>query len=302
MSGAASTLTTVHLVVDGSGAGERADRYLGERVGVASRSQLQLRLAELRVNDRPVKPSTRLSCGDHVVVVLRPAPALEALPEPLSLDVLYEDDDVVVIDKPSGMVVHPGSGNRGGTLVNGLLYRYRDLSAHFPDTPRPGIVHRLDKDTSGVIVVARHAAAHACLARQFSERSVGKRYLAWVAGRPVPSAGRIATRLRRDARNPLRVRVSRETGKPAVTRYRTCESTGDASLMVLRPLTGRTHQLRAHMRWLGYPILGDPLYAGRAKGTAARLLLHAHRLAIVLPGGTARTVFEAPPPPGFGVP
>ncbi|MDE0027543.1 MAG: RluA family pseudouridine synthase [Spirochaetaceae bacterium] len=302
MSGAAPTLTTVRLVVDGSGAGERADRYLGVRVGVPSRTQLQLRLAELRVNDRAVKPSTRLNCGDQVVVVLRSAPAIPALPEPLSLDVLYEDDDVVVIDKPSGMVVHPGSGTRGGTLVNGLLYRYRDLSARFPDSPRPGIVHRLDKDTSGVMVVARHAAAHACLARQFSERTVGKRYLAWVSGRPVPPSGRIATRLRRDAKNPLRVRVSRDTGKPAVTRYRVCESAGDASLMALRPLTGRTHQLRAHMRWLGHPILGDPLYAGRAKGPAARLLLHAHRLAIVLPGGTARTVFEAPPPRGFGLP
>ncbi len=302
MSGADATLTTVHLVVDGSGAGERADRYLGERVGVTSRSQLQLRLADLRVNDRAAKPSTRLNCGDQVVVVLRSAPVMVALPEPLSLDVLYEDDDVVVIDKPSGMVVHPGSGNRGGTLVNGLLYRYRELAARFPDTPRPGIVHRLDKDTSGVMVVARHGAAHAWLARQFSARTVGKRYLAWVAGRPVPAAGRIATRLRRDAKNPLRVRVSREIGKLAVTRYRVCESSGDASLMALRPLTGRTHQLRAHMRWLGHPILGDPLYAGRAKGTAPRLLLHAHRLAIVLPGGTARTVFEAPPPPGFGRP
>lgn len=302
MSGADPALTTVHLVVDGSGAGERADRYLRRHVGVTSRSQLQLRLAELRVNDRAVKPSTRLNCGDQVVVLLRPAPAMVALPEPLPLAVLYEDDDVVVIDKPSGMVVHPGSGNRGGTLVNGLLYRYRDLSARFPGTPRPGIVHRLDKDTSGVMVVARHAAAHACLARQFGERSVGKKYLAWVAGRPVPAAGRIATRLRRDARNPLRVRVSRETGKFAVTRYRTCKSTGEASLMALLPLTGRTHQLRVHMRWLGHPILGDPLYAGRAKGAAARLLLHAHRLAIVLPGGTARTVFEAPLPPGFGIP
>ena len=305
MSGADPSLTTVRLTVDGSGAGERADRYLGGRVGVTSRNQLQSRLAELRVNDRAAKPSTRLNCGDRVVVVLRSAPAMVALPEPLSLDVLYEDDDVVVIDKPSGMVVHPGSGNRGGTLVNGLLYRYRDLSAHFPDTLRPGIVHRLDKDTSGVMVVARHAAAHACLARQFRERTVGKRYLAWVAGRPVPAAGRIATRLRRDARNPLRVRVSRDRGdigKLAVTRYRVCASTGRASLMALRPLTGRTHQLRAHMRWLGHPILGDPLYAGRAKGTAARLLLHAHRLAIVLPGGTARTVFEAPLPRGFRLP
>ena len=305
MSGAGPALTTVRLVVDGSGAGERADRYLGEHVGVASRSQLQLRLAELRVNDRAVKPSTRLNCGDQVMVVLRAAPAVVALPEPLSLDVLYEDDDVVVIDKPSGMVVHPGSGNRGGTLVNGLLHRYRDLAARFPDSPRPGIVHRLDKDTSGVMVVARHAAAHAFLAGQFSERTVGKRYLAWVAGRPVPASGRIATRLRRDPRNPLRVRVSRDsrdTGKPAVTRYRVCESTGDASLVALRPLTGRTHQLRAHLRWLGHPILGDPLYAGRAKGTAARLLLHAHRLAIVLPGATDRTVFEAPLPPGFAPP
>ena len=302
MSGLAPALTTLFVVVDGSGAGERADRYLGRRVGVSSRSQFRMRLAELRVNDRMAKPSARLNCGDQVAVVLRPAPVVVAMPEPLSLDVLYEDGDVVVIDKPSGMVVHPGSGNRGGTLVNALLHRYRDFGARFPGSPRPGIVHRLDKDTSGVIVVAKHAAAHAHLARQFSERRVGKLYLAWVAGRPVPAAGRIATRLRRDPRNPLRVRVSGEAGKLAVTRYRVRTTAGDASLMALRPLTGRTHQLRAHMRWLGHPILGDPLYAGRAKGSAPRLLLHACRLAIVLPGGTARTVFEAPAPPRFGPP
>ena len=302
MSGPAPALTTVRVVVDGSGAGERADRYLGRRVGAGSRSQFQMRLAELRVNGRNAKPSARLNCGDQVVAVLRPAPALVALPEPLSLDVLYEDGDVVAIDKPSGMVVHPGSGNRGGTLVNALLYRYRDFGARFPDTPRPGIAHRLDKDTSGVIVVARHAAAHAHLVRQFSERRVAKLYLAWVAGRPAPAVGRIATRLRRDPRNPLRVRVSGAAGKLAVTRYRVRATAGDASLMALRPLTGRTHQLRVHMRWLGHPILGDPLYAGRARGTAPRLLLHAYRLAIVLPGGTGRTVFEAPAPAGFGPP
>ena len=302
MSGPDPALTTLHVVVDGGGAGERADRYLGRRVGLSSRSQFQTRLAQLRVNDREAKPSTRLNRGDRVTVLLRPAPAMAALPEPLKLDVLYENDDIVVIDKPSGMVVHPGSGNRGGTLVNALLYRYHDLGARFPDTPRPGIVHRLDKDTSGVMAVARHAAAHACLARQFSERSVGKLYLAWVAGRPLPASGRIVTRLRRDPRNPLRVRVSGDSGKVAVTRYRVRARAGGASLMALRPLTGRTHQLRVHMRWLGHPILGDPLYAGRARGTAPRLLLHALRLAIVLPGGTGRTVFEAPVPPGFGPP
>jgi 23S rRNA pseudouridine1911/1915/1917 synthase len=286
--------------VDESGAGERADRYLGRCVGVASRSQLQTRLAELLINGRAVKPSTRLNMGDHVTVVLRPAPALVALPEPLPLDVLHEDDDVIVIDKPSGMVVHPGSGNRSGTLVNALLYRYRDFGARFPESPRPGIVHRLDKDTSGVIVVAKHAAAHAELARQFSERTVGKLYTAWVAGRPVPAVGRIVTRLRRDPRNPLRIQVSAETGKRAVTRYRVRKTVDTASLLALRPVTGRTHQLRVHMRSLGHPILGDPLYAGRAKGSAPRLLLHAHRLAIVLPGSGQRMVFEAPLPSGFG--
>ena len=302
MSGAEPALTRLRVVVDGSGAGERADRYLGRCAGFGSRSQFQMRLAELQVNGRKTKPSARLNLGDRVEVVLRPAPALIALPEPLPLDVLYEDDDVVVIDKPSGMVVHPGSGNRGGTLVNALLHRYRDFGVRFPDTSRPGIVHRLDKDTSGVLVVARHAAAHAFLARQFSDRRVGKLYLAWVAGRPVPGAGRIATRLRRDPRNPLRVRVSDDAGKLAVTRYRVRATAGDASLMALRPLTGRTHQLRAHMRWLGHPILGDPLYAGRARGRAPRLLLHAYRLAIVLPGGAGRRVFEAPRPAGFGPP
>ena len=302
MSGPAPALTSVRVVVDASGAGERADRYLGRCVDVGSRSQLQMRLAELRINDHTAKPSTRLNCGDQVVVLLRPVPAMVALPEPLTLDVLFEDADVVVIDKPSGMVVHPGSGNRGGTLVNALLYRYRDFGAQFPDPARPGIVHRLDKDTSGVIVVAKHAAAHAHLARQFSERRVGKLYLAWVAGRPAPAVGRIATRLRRDPRNPLRVRVSGDAGKLAVTHYRVRATAGDACLMALRPITGRTHQLRVHLRWLGHPILGDPLYAGRARGAAPRLLLHAYRLAILLPGGTGRTVFEAPPPPGFGPP
>ena len=294
--------STLSVVVDDRGAGERADRYLGHHVGVVSRSQLQTRLAELRVNGQSVKPSARLKAGDQVTVVLHPPPAMEARPEPLPLAVLYEDDNVAVINKPSGMVVHPGTGNRTGTLVNALLHRYHELGTRFPDTARPGIVHRLDRDTSGVMVVAKHAGAHAHLARQFSERRVGKLYLAWVAGRPVPAAGRIATRLRRDPRNPLRVRVSDATGKLAVTRYQVRSTVGDASLMALRPLTGRTHQLRAHMRWLGHPILGDPLYAGRARGTAPRLLLHAYRLAITLPGRCRRAAFEAAPPPGFEPP
>jgi len=295
-------LTSVRLVVEADGAGQRADRYVSVRAGLPSRSQLQQRLARLTVNGRAAKPGTRLEPGDRIEVALAPPPESSVLPEPVTLEVLYEDADVVVLNKPCGMVVHPGSGNRGGTLVNGLLHRYRDLAGRFPDSLRPGIVHRLDKDTSGVIIVARNAAAHTRLARQFAERRVGKIYYAWVAGIPTPAAGRIATRLRRDPRNPLRVRVSQDRGKPAVTRYRVRESQAGASLVALRPVTGRTHQLRVHLRWLGHPILGDPLYAGRARGAAPRLLLHARRLSIRLPGDREPRTFTAPWPLDFAPP
>lgn len=298
----AAELTGICLVVEADGAGQRADRYLSVRSGLPSRSQFQQRLAGLRVNGRAVKPSTRLELGDRVEAALTAPPTSAVLPEPMELEVLYEDADVVVLNKPCGMVVHPGSGNRGGTLVNGLLHRYRDLAGQFPDSSRPGIVHRLDKDTSGVIIVARNGAAHARLAEQFAERRVGKIYFAWVAGRPTPAAGRIATRLRRDPRNPLRVRVSQDRGKVAVTRYRVHRSLAGASLVALRPVTGRTHQLRVHLRWLGHPILGDPLYAGRARGSAPRLLLHARRLGIRLPGDREPRTFTAPWPPDFAPP
>ena len=290
------------MVVDAAGAGQRADRYVSARVGLASRNQFRQQLAGLTINGQDAKPSARLGIGDRVEVTLVPPPARSVLPEPLALEVLYEDDDVAALNKPSGMVVHPGSGNRSGTLVNGLLHRYRDLAEQFPESQRPGIVHRLDRDTSGVIIVAKHAAAHAQLAPQFSERQVTKIYYAWVAGCPAPAAGRIATRLRRDPRNPLRIRVSPEQGKVAVTRYRVCETRAGASLVALRPITGRTHQLRVHLRWLGHPILGDPLYAGRARGTAPRLLLHARRLVIRIPAEAQPHAFTAPLPPGFAPP
>lgn len=292
----------VCLEVAADGAGQRADRYVTDRAGLPSRTQLHQRLARMTINGRAAKPSARLAAGDRVEVTLMPPPAAGMLPEPLPLQVLYEDDAVVVLNKPSGLVVHPGSGNRSGTLVNGLLHRYPDLAERFPGSPRPGIVHRLDKDTSGVIIAARQAAAHAHLARQFSERRVAKLYYAWVAGRPIPAAGQITTGLRRDPRNPLRMRASRDQGKAAVTRYQVRETRAGASLVELRPVTGRTHQLRVHLRWLGHPILGDPLYAGRARGSAPRLLLHARRLVILLPEEAQPRAFTAPLPPGFAPP
>ena len=294
--------TVLSVIVDAHGAGQRTDRFLSEQAGIVSRSQLRQRLTTLRVNGREAKPSARLGAGDRVEAVLAPPPPITLLPEPIPLQVLFEDDDVVVIDKPSGMVVHPGSGNRNGTLVNALLHRYHDLADRFPDSPRPGIVHRLDKDTSGVMIVAKHAAAHAHLAAQFSGRQVGKIYHAWVAGQPVPAIGRIEARLCRDPRNPLRFRVTEGQGKSALTRYRVLTSRPGAAFVALRPITGRTHQLRVHLRWLGHPVLGDPLYAGRARGTAPRLLLHARRLTITLPRTDTAHTFEAPLPPDFAPP
>jgi 23S rRNA pseudouridine1911/1915/1917 synthase len=238
------------------------------------------------------------------------------------LSVLFENDDVVVVDKPAGMVVHPSSGHYTGTLVNALLYHVGSLRQEFAgfepqgaagasEHPRPGIVHRLDKDTSGVLITAKHPAAHAFLSEQFRARTVRKTYLAWVAGVPAPPLGKVDTLLGRDPRHPVQFRVVPDaTGRRArraVTHFRvraTLPASGHrattVALLVLRPITGRTHQLRIHCRWLGHPVLGDTLYGTNlARALAPRLMLHARRLRICLPGEAEQRLFTAPPPVPF---
>ena len=166
-----SAPTVLSVTVDAHGAGQRTDRYLSEQAGIASRSQLRQRLTTLRVNGRTAKPSTRLGTGDLIEAVLAPLPPLAMLPEPIPLEVLFEDDDVVVVNKASGMVVHPGSGNRTGTLVNALLSRYRDLADRFPDSARPGIVHRLDKEPGTMDAAARSGTGRRAGGEQSTERS-----------------------------------------------------------------------------------------------------------------------------------
>jgi 23S rRNA pseudouridine1911/1915/1917 synthase len=285
--------------------GVRLDVYVSERLGLFSRSQARTRIVAATVNGNPARLAKKLQLGDVVGVEWTDPPQSELTPEDIALDVLFENDDVAVIDKPQGMVVHPGSGNAGGTLVHALLFRYAGLAGAFGKTNgRPGIVHRLDKETSGIIIVARNVAAHEMLAEQFRDRTTRKRYLAIVQGSPGNGEGRIDSRLARDPHDRKRFACVAIGGRTASTRYRVLKSfpadRGAYSLVLLAPRTGRTHQLRVHMKALGTPVLGDAVY-GRRDPTFpdARLMLHARSLTIRLPGEEQPRTFVSPLPMRF---
>lgn len=301
----------------------RADRYLAEVAKVLGRSQLKARGAVLRVNGKLEKLSKKLVRGDNVELAWTDEAPHSLLPEKLEVSILYEDDEVFVFDKAQGMVSHPAAGNWSGTLANAALWLDMDRKAaakagkdheggQESPAPRGGIVHRLDKDTSGVIIVARSTGAHAFLASQFKERSVRKEYLAFVAGVPasVPP-GHIDNHLSRDRRDRKKFAVTDgavgngKGGKRAVTDFRILASwkvpgkTG-CSLVALFPKTGRTHQLRVHMASLGCPIIGDSLYGRKLEAFPdASLMLHAHRLRITLPSKSEPQLFRAPVPLRF---
>lgn len=296
----------------------RADTYIAE-AGVLSRSQIKARSGLIRVNGQPAKASRPLREGDTLELLWAAEAPLSFEAEELPLSILYEDERVIVVDKAQGMVTHPGAGNRRGTLANAVLWiASRDRAGgelgsgvNRARPARGGIVHRLDKDTSGVIAAAKDLEAQVFLAEQFKERKTRKEYLAIVKGAPLLPSGRISDRLGRDKRDRKRFASLPEGGKPAVTDYRVLVSWAQTearggtkaerfSLVSLRPKTGRTHQLRVHMAGLGCPILGDPIY-GRKDGRfpEATLMLHAHRLRILLPGEAEPRLFVAPVPERF---
>jgi 23S rRNA pseudouridine1911/1915/1917 synthase len=303
-------------MVEGAVKDLRLDRYVAEELKLLTRSQLKTRLLSARLNGKPIKLSRPVNPGDLLELTWAEPEPLYLSPEDIPLRILYEDDRVVVIDKAQGMVVHPGAGNRTGTLANALLYRRLSRAGleqkeqfaqvlagklHRPEGPplRPGIVHRLDKDTSGVIIAAYDDAALVFLADQFKARTVKKTYAAIVRGTPRETQGLISTRIVRDTRDRKRFTVSPDRGKPAITRYRLIRSWGVYSLLLLQPRTGRTHQLRVHLRHLGHPILGDPLYAPPDQRVPATLMLHARTLTITLPGQETPSTFKAPLPDRF---
>lgn len=246
----------------------RVDKFLSERLQNSSRNRVQQAADAgcILVNGRPVKSNYRVKPLDVVTVVMdRPRYENEVLPEPIPLDIVYEDDTVLVVNKPAGLVVHPGHGNYNGTLVNGLAYHFKDNPDYDVNDPRMGLVHRIDKDTSGLLVVAKTPDAKTNLGKQFFNKTTKREYLSLVWGCPSPSPGTIVGNIDRDPRDRLRMAVfdpDSGIGKHAVTHYEVLEPLGPVSLVKCVLETGRTHQIRAHMKHIGHPLFADARYGG----------------------------------------
>lgn len=309
----------VHLVAGEQESGQRLDRWLAGVLPDHSRSEIQRWIEDGRVlvNGKMGKASYRLEAGDEIQATVPSVEKVAALkPAAIPLAILYEDDDLLVIDKPAGMVVHPAPGHTQDTLVNAVLHHCPQIAGVGPaDGPvRPGIVHRLDKETSGLIIVAKHDRAHRALQAQFQARTVYKEYLALVEGQVEPAAGRIVAPIGRHPSDRLRQailppdpRTGEPRGRPAVTEYRVLgyyttavrDSTGRASFSLVSAVihTGRTHQIRVHFAWRKHPVVGDTLYGYRQQRLPVpRQFLHAHRLRFVLPSTGQEQEFVAPLP------
>jgi len=284
-----------------AGVDQRLDRYIADNLKILSRSQIKARKLSARLNGKDVKISRLLKGGEKLELSWAEAEDPHLVPQKLPLDIIYEDERVIVVNKAQGMVVHPGAGNWQGTLANALLYRRLEKQADITSVGiRPGIVHRLDKDTSGVIIAAWDEEAHAFLSDQFRARKVRKSYAALVQGCPGETQGCINTKILRSPRNRKIFTVSETHGRQSITFYKVVKNYGNYSLLLLRPKTGRTHQIRVHLKYLGYPVLGDPLYGKPdTHFPNATLMLHAKSLSLYLPGSNSRVFYRTALPPRF---
>ena len=299
-------MARVEVEVAPEHAGERLDKYLASVLGDLSRAQIQrlIREERVRIGDSVRRANTSVKGGDRVVLEVPELARSPLEPEGIPLSILYEDADLVVVDKPAGMVVHPAAGHASGTLVNALLHHVKDLSGIGGEL-RPGIVHRLDRGTSGVMVVAKHDKAHTELARQFHDREVEKEYVALVWG-VVQAGRRIDTPIGRDPHDRQKMSARARRARSAVTRITYARHFRGVTLVHVAIATGRTHQIRVHLGAIGHPLVGDSVYGGgrkrvpgdlRAVARLQRPFLHSSRIAFAHPGDGRRLEFTAPLPP-----
>jgi 23S rRNA pseudouridine1911/1915/1917 synthase len=292
--------TPIEFIVSENDAKLRLDHFLAKRLPQYSRSRLQqlIRSGFVRLNGAPTRPRQIVRAGDKIDVRESPVEQIETRPQRIPLDILFEDDDLIVINKLAGLTVHPGAGQREHTLVNALLSHCTTLSG-IGGKERPGIVHRLDKETSGCLVVAKNDLAHRELSRQFADRTVEKIYLALVAGKLRKPAGVIEERIGRHPVHRQRMSVTTKRGRTAKTEYRVVRSNEEASLIECWLHSGRTHQVRVHLHHLGHPVLGDKVYGGRLVKDFPRQMLHAWKLGFRHPHTGEWKQFQAFVPDDF---
>lgn len=280
--------------------GMRIDKLLQKHFVDESRTTLQNWIKEgcVCINDKPVKASRKVEPSEVITVTIPDPVDTTIAPENIPLDVVYEDHDVIVVNKPSGMIVHPSAGIYSGTLVNALLYHCDDLSS-INGVNRPGIVHRIDKETSGLLMVAKNDKAHRSLSAQLEEHSVIRRYVALVHGVIPHNKGRIVAPIGRDPDDRQKMTVTDKNAKEAITNFTVLERFDDMTLIECRLETGRTHQIRVHMQYIGYPVYGDPKYGRRSDDTSHGQYLHAKILGFKHPTTGEQMLFEAPLPDYF---
>lgn len=290
------------LIVSPEEAGVRIDKYLAEQLPDITRSYLQklLKDGSVQMNGKPVKTSTKTAAGAVIELTIPEPEEPEILPEDIPLDILYEDSDVILINKPKDMVVHPAAGHYTGTLVNALMYHCKGDLSGINGVLRPGIVHRIDKDTTGVLIVCKNDKAHNALAEQLKEHSITRKYRAIVCGNLKEDEGTVDAPLGRHPQDRKKMAIVRTGGKRAVTHYRVLERFGNYTYIECQLETGRTHQIRVHMASLGHPLLGDEVY-GRVKSPfkLEGQTLHAMVLGFIHPTTGEYMEFEAPLPEYF---
>ncbi len=278
----------------------RIDKFISEQSEELSRNYIQQLLDEghILVNDKRVKNNYKVKVNDIIICQLPEVKELEAIPQEMDLDIIYEDSDVIVINKPKNMVVHPGVGNPDHTLVNGVLYHCNDLSG-INGVLRPGVVHRIDKDTTGLLVMCKNDKAHESLAEQLSKKTATRKYIALVHGVVPHEYGTIDAPIGRDKKDRQKMCVTATNAKTAITHFKVMERFADKTLVQCTLETGRTHQIRVHMQYIGFPIVGDHSYSLRKTLDTNGQMLHAYELSFVHPTKQEEVTFNAPLPEEF---